>query len=135
MGGYLAGRLRVKWTNLHGDAAHADLLLLAHGDEVHAVPRSQVDVQNHASLDASRRLAQVSWQPAAATLVAQGERGRALWAQTLNRGALSVAGQLVGLAQLSSSWACCELLAAAKSLASSAKTANGSNIRQLRIRR
>ena len=37
--------------------------------------------------------------------------------------------------QLSSSWACCELLAAAKSLASSAKTANGSNIRQLRIRR
>ena len=84
---------------LVADAGHADLLLLAHGDEVHAVPRSQVDVQGHGSLDASRRLAQVSWQPSAATLVAQGEQGRELWAQTLNRGALSVAGQLLGLAQ------------------------------------
>ena len=84
---------------LVADAAHADLLLLAHGDEVHAVPRSQVDIKAHSSIDASRRLAQVSWLPGPATRVAEGEHGRELWAQTLNRGALLVAGQLVGLAQ------------------------------------
>ena len=81
------------------DAGHADLLLLAHDDEVHAVPRSQVDVHHLTSLDASRRLAQVCWQPSAATLVAEGQLGRTLWAHTLSRGALSVAGQLLGLAQ------------------------------------
>ncbi|MEB0205393.1 acyl-CoA dehydrogenase family protein [Pseudomonas sp. CCC3.1] len=81
------------------DAAHADWLLLAHGDEVHAVPRSQVDVHAHSSIDASRRLATVSWLPSAATLVAEGQSGRDVWAHTLNRGALSVAGQLLGLAQ------------------------------------
>ncbi|MFJ7884116.1 acyl-CoA dehydrogenase family protein [Pseudomonas sp. NPDC096917] len=84
---------------LVADAAHADWLLLPHGDEVHAVPRSQVDVQAHSSIDASRRLATVSWQPSAATLVADAQSGRDLWAQALNRGALSVAGQLLGLAQ------------------------------------
>ena len=84
---------------LVADAAHADVLLLAHGDEVHVVPRGQVDVQSAKSIDASRRLAHVSWQPSAATLVAEGEAGRALWTQMLNRGALSVAGQLLGLAQ------------------------------------
>ncbi|MFJ2690980.1 acyl-CoA dehydrogenase family protein [Pseudomonas sp. NPDC087336] len=81
------------------DAGMAEWLILAHGDEVHAVPRSQVDVQANASIDASRRLGQVSWQPGPETLLVGGEQGRALWAQTLNRGALSVAGQLLGLAQ------------------------------------
>lgn len=84
---------------LVADAALAEWLILAHGDEVHAVPRSQVDVQANASIDASRRLGQVSWQPAGETLLVGGEQGRAVWAQTLNRGALSVAGQLLGLAQ------------------------------------
>ena len=84
---------------LVADAAHADLLLLAQGDEVHVVPRSQVDVQPLSSLDASRRLARVSGQSSTSTLVADGPAGRHLWAQALNRGALSVAGQLLGLAQ------------------------------------
>ncbi len=84
---------------LVADAHLAQLLLLAHGDEVHAVPRAQVDVQAHLSIDASRRLGRVSWQPSAQTLVCNVQQGRALWAQVLNRGALSVAGQLLGLAQ------------------------------------
>lgn len=84
---------------LVADAANAEILLLAHGDEVHAVPRAHVDVQAHTSLDASRRLGHVSWQPSAATRVAEGQLGRELWAQALDRGALSVAGQLLGLAQ------------------------------------
>ncbi|MCY1389249.1 Acyl-CoA dehydrogenase [compost metagenome] len=81
------------------DAPLAEVLILAHGDEVHAVPRQQVEVQANASIDASRRLGRVTWTPSAETRVAEGEQGRALWAETLNRGALSVAGQLLGLAQ------------------------------------
>ena len=61
--------------------------------------RSAVKVESNASIDLSRRLGSVSWTPSAATLLAEGEAGRVLWAQTLNRGALSVAGQLLGLAQ------------------------------------
>ncbi len=84
---------------LVADASPADLLLLASGDEVHAVARAEVEVEANPSIDLSRRLAGVRWTPATATLVADGAAGRALWAQTLNRGALSVAGQLLGLAQ------------------------------------
>ncbi len=84
---------------LLADANPADLLLLANGDEVHVVARSAVKVEANASIDLSRRLGKVSWTPSAATLLAEGEAGRALWAQTLNRGALSVAGQMLGLAQ------------------------------------
>ncbi|TAH41986.1 MAG: acyl-CoA dehydrogenase [Betaproteobacteria bacterium] len=84
---------------LVADANPADLLLLAHGDEVHAVPRAQVEIEANPSIDLSRRLARVRWTPATATLIADGAAGRALWAQTLNRGALSTAGQLLGLAQ------------------------------------
>ena len=84
---------------LLADANPADLLVLANGDEVHAVARSAVKVEANASIDLSRRLGKVSWTPSAATLLADGEAGRALWAQTLNRGALSVAGQMLGLAQ------------------------------------
>lgn len=84
---------------LVADASPADLLLLASGDEVHAVARAEVEVEANPSIDLSRRLARVGWKPATATLVADGAAGRALWAQTLNRGALSVAGQLLGLAQ------------------------------------
>ena len=84
---------------LVADANPANLLLLANGDEVHAVPREQVEVEGNPSIDLSRRLARVRWTPTTAALVADGAAGRALWAQTLNRGALSAAGQLLGLAQ------------------------------------
>ena len=81
------------------DAALADVLLLAHGDEVHAVPRSEVVLTPLPSIDASRRLARVEWRPGPDTLVASGEQGRAIWAETLDRAALNVSGQLIGLAQ------------------------------------
>ena len=84
---------------LVSDAQLAEVLILPHGDEVHLVPRAQVDVEANASIDASRRLGRVTWNPAAATLLAAGEQGRALQAKLLDRGALSVAGQLLGLAQ------------------------------------
>lgn len=84
---------------LLADAGAADLLLLANGDEVHAVPREQVQVEANPSIDRSRRLAAVHWSPSAESLVADSSLGRTLWAQALNRGALSTSGQLIGLAQ------------------------------------
>ena len=84
---------------LVADAATADLLLLPHGDEVHLVPRALVDVTANPSIDLSRRLAGLAWEPSSGTRVAAGDAGRRLWADALNRGTLSVAGQLLGLAQ------------------------------------
>ncbi|MFK0089133.1 acyl-CoA dehydrogenase family protein [Pseudomonas sp. NPDC090755] len=84
---------------LVSDAQLAEVLILLDGDAVHAVPRAEVDVEANPSIDASRRLGRVSWQGTAATLLIDGEQGRALQTQLLDRGALSVAGQLLGLAQ------------------------------------
>ncbi|MBT8766018.1 acyl-CoA dehydrogenase family protein [Metapseudomonas boanensis] len=84
---------------LVADAHVADLLLLPHGDEVHAVPRAAVALVRNASVDPSRQLFRVDWTPTAATCVAAGEKGRTLWADTVNRGALATAAQLLGLAK------------------------------------
>ena len=84
---------------LVSDAHVADLLLLPHGDEVHAVPRAAVQLSRNQSVDPSRQLFRVDWTPSAATCVAAGEQGRALWAATGNRGALATAAQLLGLAK------------------------------------
>lgn len=85
------------------DAHLADLLLLADpgpdGLAWHALAPSQVTVQPLASMDASRRLAQVRWQPEAATCFARGELAERLGASVLDRAALVSAAQLVGLAQ------------------------------------
>ncbi|MDU9394828.1 acyl-CoA dehydrogenase family protein [Pseudomonas sp. zfem002] len=84
---------------LVSDAQLAEVLILPHGEQIHLLPRSAVDVEANPSIDASRRLGRVTWHPSAATLLADGEQGRALQARLLDRGALSVAGQLLGLAQ------------------------------------
>lgn len=85
------------------DAALADLLLLAHpvaeGIELHALRRDAVEVVPHASIDGSRRLAQVRWEPGKGSRVADAQAGKILWDEALDRGAVNVAGQLVGLAQ------------------------------------
>lgn len=85
------------------DAHLADLLLLAHpaadGTELHAVRRENVEMIALPSIDGSRRLAEVHWQPGASTRVTDAATGQRLWDEALDRGALNVAGQLVGLAQ------------------------------------
>lgn len=85
------------------DAHMADLLLLAHptdsGTEWHALAPEQVQVTPCASIDASRRLATVAWTPTDATRIASGAEGQALADDLLDRGALNVSGQLLGLAQ------------------------------------
>jgi hypothetical protein len=84
---------------LVSDAQLAEVLILTAGDDIHIVPRAQVEVQQQPSIDASRRLGRITWNPTPATCVASGALGRALQARLLERGALSVAGQLLGLAQ------------------------------------
>ena len=85
------------------DAHLADLLLLPHatpqGHELHAVVRDAVRITSLPSIDASRRLSTVAWQPSAATRVLGAAEGQVVWDEALERGSLNVSGQLVGLAQ------------------------------------
>lgn len=85
------------------DAHLADLLLLPHptpeGLEIHALSGAAVDIESMRSIDASRRLASVRWQASESTRLTDATTGQSVWDQTLARGALSAAGQLVGLAQ------------------------------------
>lgn len=85
------------------DARLADLLLLAHptpeGTEWHALTPDQVQHTACPSIDASRRLVTVNWTPTDATRVAMAVEGQALADDLLDRGALCVSAQLLGLAQ------------------------------------
>jgi alkylation response protein AidB-like acyl-CoA dehydrogenase len=85
------------------DAHLADLLLMPHatgeGTEWHALHASQVRLTPCPSIDGSRRLAQVDWVPGQDTRLTDAAAGQALAEQTLDRGALIVSGQLLGLAQ------------------------------------
>jgi hypothetical protein len=79
------------------DADAADLLLLPHGDEVHAVEPGATELTHQPGNDPSRRLFGVAWTPSGATRLAEGERGRALWAAALDRGALAAAAEQLGV--------------------------------------
>ncbi|RZF64739.1 acyl-CoA dehydrogenase [Sphingomonas populi] len=79
------------------DADTADALLLADRDAVHLVPREQVTLVHQPSIDPFRRLFRVEWAASPQTRIGVG----ALWQETLDRGALSAAAQLLGLAQRS----------------------------------
>jgi alkylation response protein AidB-like acyl-CoA dehydrogenase len=81
------------------DAQLADLLLLWHEDEVHAVRPEQVKLSFNPSIEMSRRLYQVQWMPSEATRVAPARAGKDLWEGVLNRAALAVSAQQLGLAQ------------------------------------
>jgi alkylation response protein AidB-like acyl-CoA dehydrogenase len=80
-------------------AHSADYLLLPHGNEVHLVATDRVQLELQTSVDLSRRLSKVSWQPRSETCIARGEIGADLWRSTLNRGALANAAQLLGLSE------------------------------------
>lgn len=84
---------------LVADAKLAEVLLMQNNDEVHIVSPKDVSITPNTSIDTSRRLTQVDWQPSEKSCVASGQQGQKIWQETFNRGALSVAGQLLGLAQ------------------------------------
>jgi alkylation response protein AidB-like acyl-CoA dehydrogenase len=87
---------------LVSDAHIADLLLLQNDDEIHTLvlsESSQVELIEQESVDPSRKVFKVNWTPSQDTCVAKGKEAEALLQKTLNRGALSVAAQHLGLAQ------------------------------------
>jgi alkylation response protein AidB-like acyl-CoA dehydrogenase len=80
-------------------AGEASLLLLRHGDELHAVERPAVDLTAQPSVDGARRLFSVAWTPSAATCFASGEEARRAVEAALDRGALAASAELCGLAR------------------------------------
>ncbi|CAB4726788.1 MAG: acyl-CoA dehydrogenase [Actinobacteria bacterium] len=80
-------------------ADQADVLLLVHEDEVHAVPAADVTLTAQRSVDYSRRLFSVAWTPSDATLLAKGPAAQQAVVDACDRGALAAAAQCVGIAQ------------------------------------
>lgn len=81
----------------------ADLFILATtaagaGPEIHAVPAESVVVTPVPSLDPTRRLGTVEWEPSAATRVASGETAHRAIADLSDRAAVATAAELIGLA-------------------------------------
>ncbi len=81
------------------DAHCADLLLLEKDGAVYAVEAAQASLRANESVDPGRKLFAVDFDPAAATLIADGAAATSLIDNALNRGALGVAAQCLGLAQ------------------------------------
>ena len=81
------------------DAHVADLLLLAHEGELHAVDRAAVALEAQPSVDPLRRLFRVDWEARAATRIANGDDARRLLDTAFDRGALATAAQQVGVAR------------------------------------
>lgn len=89
---------------LVADAHTAELLLLQSvdkngGDEIHAVTKSHVNLTLNPSVDPSRKLFSVQWEPSPASCVARGAQAKKLVEQAFNRGALGAAAQALGLAK------------------------------------
>jgi alkylation response protein AidB-like acyl-CoA dehydrogenase len=84
---------------LVAEAHVADLLLLNHEGELHAVAKADVQVEFNASVDPGRRLQTVKWTPSEATRIADAQAGAPLWQQTFERGALVTAAQDIGIAR------------------------------------
>ena len=86
------------------DARIADLVLLSRRTaqgvlELHALTPEALRLSPQRSIDASRRLAGVDWSPTPQSRFAEGDAAQRAWDEALDRGAVNVAGQLVGLAQ------------------------------------
>ena len=79
------------------DAHIADLLLLEHRGEVHAVEPGSVELVAQPANDPGRRLFSVVWQPSDATRIADAGTGERLWAAAFDRGALACAAQALGV--------------------------------------
>jgi alkylation response protein AidB-like acyl-CoA dehydrogenase len=92
-----AGDITVTAQCIHEPVANyaesANWLVLHHDDRLHLVDRAAVTLIPRSSVDGSRRMAEVHWDPSQAT--ALGDPGHA--ALAFDRGALGTAAQLIGL--------------------------------------
>lgn len=77
-------------------ADQAALLVLRSGDELHAVEAATASTARQRSVDETRRLFTVDWEPTAATFVTDDPL---IVRQARHRGAVSAAAQCVGIAQ------------------------------------
>jgi alkylation response protein AidB-like acyl-CoA dehydrogenase len=79
----------------------ADLFILSAPDgrglALHAVPASDVTVTPVASLDPTRRLGTVDWEPSPGTLIASGDEARSALGDLADRAAVATAAELLGL--------------------------------------
>jgi alkylation response protein AidB-like acyl-CoA dehydrogenase len=66
--------------------------------ELHAVPAADVTVTPVASLDPTRRLGTVGWEPSPTTLIASGDQAPSTLGDLANRAAVATAAELLGLA-------------------------------------
>ncbi|MGH9030130.1 MAG: acyl-CoA dehydrogenase family protein [Acidimicrobiales bacterium] len=85
-------------------AAHgAQLIVLEHGtgdgSELHVVEASQVEVRTRHSLDGTRRLSVIEWEPSRSSLVASGAQSESLVATSLDRASTAAAAMLLGVAE------------------------------------
>jgi alkylation response protein AidB-like acyl-CoA dehydrogenase len=80
-------------------ARRAQLLLLEHAGELHAVEPAKATLTAQASVDGARRLYRVDWTPSAATRVAAGPAARTALDDAHDRGAVAVAAQLLGVSR------------------------------------
>lgn len=80
-------------------ADSADLLILQHAGELHAMPAEAVACERQDCNDFSRRIFQLDWTPSAATCIASGSQAEALIAQTFDRAVLAAAAQQLGICQ------------------------------------
>jgi len=81
------------------DAHVADLLILQHSQELHAVPRDKVELIRQDASDHSNCLFSVNWKPSADTRIASGQEAAKLNDEALDRGAFATAAQLLGIGQ------------------------------------
>ena len=70
----------------------------ASGPELHLLGAAETDREPVATLDPTRRLAEVAWRPSPHTLLASGDRALELLGLLADRGALTSAAQLLGVA-------------------------------------
>ncbi len=80
-------------------AGRADALVLQHGDELHLVASGSFRATPVASVDGTRKLATVEWEPSPETRLAAGEDAAGAAALAFDRGALGASAQLIGLAR------------------------------------
>lgn len=81
------------------DAHTADLLILQRGQALYALTPEQFSYTLNESVDPSRKLYSVSWQTSEANLIAEGDQAQCLIDGAMNRGALGVAAEALGLSQ------------------------------------
>jgi alkylation response protein AidB-like acyl-CoA dehydrogenase len=80
-------------------ADFADLLILQHGDEIHAIePATAVGLTAQPSIDGGRRVFRVAWQPSPATRLAGGVAATEALDAAFDRAAVGLSAQLLGVA-------------------------------------